>query len=198
MRRTRSSLISVQCVILGRASARGNSRCARSTAVSTISIATSPLAWQLTWMPARCTRSIQALRSSCVSVTLPLYGGVDAGIRRAERHGALGERPVDGVLGGGAEPDPLVAEAGLDAAGDHRLQHLAAGLIAHPVQQISARPHLLQGEQIAALVVHAGQAIADELLGDVCQPVAVALQRLFRGKGRPLADPVERAPSRGR
>ena len=33
MRRTRSSLISVQCVIFGRASARGNSFCARSTAV---------------------------------------------------------------------------------------------------------------------------------------------------------------------
>ena len=44
MRRTRSSLISVQWVILGRASGRGNSRCARSTAVSTRSIATSPLA----------------------------------------------------------------------------------------------------------------------------------------------------------
>ena len=33
MRRTRSSLISVQCVILGRASGRGNSFCARSKAV---------------------------------------------------------------------------------------------------------------------------------------------------------------------
>ena len=156
-------------------------------------MATSPLAWQLTWMPARCTRSIQALRSSCVSVTLPLYGGVDAGIRRAERHGALRERPVDGVLGSGAQPDPFVAETGFDAAGDHRLQHFAAGLVAHAVQQVSARAHLLQREQIAALVVYAGQAIADELLGDVGQPVAVALHRLLRGKGRPLADPVERA-----
>ena len=123
---------------------------------------------------------------------------LDAGIRRAERHRALRERPVDGVLGGGSQPDPLVAEAGRDAAGDHRLQHLAAGLVAHPVQEVSARPHLLQGEQIAALVMHARQAIADELLGDVGQPIAVALQRLFRGKGRPLADLVERVPSPGR
>ena len=75
MRRTRSSLMSVQWVIFGRASARGNSFCARSTAVRNMSIATSPLAWQLTWMPARCTRSTQAFSSSCVSVTLPLYGG---------------------------------------------------------------------------------------------------------------------------
>ena len=77
---------------------------------------------------------------------------------------------------------------------DHRLQHLAAGLVAHPMQQIAARPHLLQREQIAALVVHAGHAIAHELLGNVCQPVAIALHRLLRGKGRPLAHAVERPP----
>ena len=75
MRRTRSSLISVQCVIFGRASARGSSFCARSNAVRYMSMATSPFAWQFTWMPARCTRSTHALSSSCVSVTLPLYGG---------------------------------------------------------------------------------------------------------------------------
>ena len=40
---------------------------------------------------------------------------LDAGIGLAERHGALGERAVAGVLGRGAEPDPLVAEAGRDA-----------------------------------------------------------------------------------
>ena len=100
---------------------------------------------------------------------------LDARIRRAERHGALRERAVDGVLGRGSQPDPLVAEAGRDAAGDHRLQHFAVGLVAHPVQQVSARPHLLQREQIATLMVDAGQAIADELLGNVRQPVAIAL-----------------------
>ena len=98
-----------------------------------MSIATSPLAWQFTWMPARCTRSTQALSSSCVSVTLPLYGGVDARIRRAQRHRALGERAVDGVLRRRAELDPLVAEAGHDAAGDHRVEHAAARLVAHAV-----------------------------------------------------------------
>ena len=42
-------------------------------------MATSPFAWQLTWMPARWTRSTQALRSSCVSVMLPVYGGWEPG-----------------------------------------------------------------------------------------------------------------------
>ena len=52
-----------------------------------------------------------------------LVGRRDAGIRRAQRHRALRERAVHGVLGRGAELDPLVAEAGLDAGGDHRLEH---------------------------------------------------------------------------
>ena len=47
------------------------------------------------------------------------------------------------------------------------------------MQQLAARPHLLQREQIAALVVDARQAVAHELLGDVRQPVAVALQPLL-------------------
>ena len=74
----------------------------------------------------------------------------------------------------------------------------SAGLVAHAMQQIAARAHLLQGEQIAALVMHAGEAVADELLGDEGQPVAVALQGLVRGKGRPLADAVEARPAPGR
>ncbi len=69
----------VQCVIFGRALARGTSFSARSMAVRYMSIATSPLAWQFTWMPARCTRSTHAFNVSCVSVTLPLYGGVTFG-----------------------------------------------------------------------------------------------------------------------
>ena len=72
MRFTRSGVISVQCVILGRASVRGNFCCARSIAVRKLSMATSPLACTFTWMPARCTRSTQASSTSCVSVTLPL------------------------------------------------------------------------------------------------------------------------------
>ena len=59
-----SSLTRVQWVILGRASRRWNTFWARSKAVRYMSIATSPLAWQLTCMPARCTRSIQAFSSS--------------------------------------------------------------------------------------------------------------------------------------
>ena len=92
----------------------------------------------------------------------------------ADESGSMGGRThenvkafeaVAGVLGGGAEPDPLVAEAGRDAVLDHPLQHVVLGLVAHPVQQVAARAHLLQGEQVAALMVHTGQAVADELLG---------------------------------
>ncbi len=103
-----------------------------------------------------------------------LVGRRDAGVGRAERHGAFGERSVDGVLGGGPEANPLVAETGHDAAVDHRFEHFAGGLVADAVQEFSARPHLLQGRQVAAFVVHARDAITDELLGNVGQAVAVA------------------------
>ena len=71
-------------------------------------------------------------------------------------------------------------------------------LVAHAVQQFAARAHLLKRRQIAAFVVHAGQAVADELLRDVRDPVAVALRRLLGGERLPLADAVERrcAPDR--
>src|ERR1051325_319723 len=62
MRRSRSSLISVQWVIFGRGSGTGKRRCARSKAVSTMSMATSPLAWQLIWMSARVGTREEALR----------------------------------------------------------------------------------------------------------------------------------------
>ena len=39
-------------------------------------MATSPLAWQFTWIPARCTRSTHASSPSCVCVTFPEYGGL--------------------------------------------------------------------------------------------------------------------------
>ena len=64
-------------------------------------------------------------------------------------------------------------------------------LKAHPVQQFAARPHLLERKQIAAFVMHAGQAITDELLGDVGQPVAIALLLLFFGEGLAFANVVE-------
>jgi hypothetical protein len=62
------------------------------------------------------------------------------------------------------------------------------------VQEVSVRPHLLQREQIATLMVYACHAIANKLLGDVCKPFAVALQRLLRGIGRPFTGLVERGP----
>src|SRR5262249_204377 len=53
---------------------------------------------------------------------------------------------------------------------------------------IAACAHLLQGEQVAALMVHAGEPIADELFGDERRRIAVANERLLRGKGRSFAD----------
>ena len=125
---------------------------------------------------------------------LPLVLRIHPGVRPAHRHRAFGERSVDGMLGRGAQPDPLVAETGRQAARDHRFEDGAAGLVTHAVPEIAARPHLLQRGQIAALVMHARQAVADELLRDVGQPVAVALQPLVRGEGRPRAGLAERAP----
>ena len=115
-----------------------------------------------------------------------------AGIVHAERHGALRERAVHGVLGGGAELDPVVPEAGLDAGGDHRFQHVALRLVAHPVQQFAAGAHVLNRRQVAALVMHAGEAVACELLRDVRDAVASALLVLGGREGGPRADRAER------
>ena len=128
MRRSRSSLISVQWVILGRASGRGNESLrplergedhvdgdvAVGVAVDLDAGAVHPL-------------------DPGVEVVLgrgdvAVIGRLDARIGRAHRHRALRERAVAGVLGGGAEPDPLVAEAGLDAVLDHGLQHVVLRL----------------------------------------------------------------------
>jgi len=114
---------------------------------------------------------------------IAVVGRFDALIRRAHRHRALRERAVAGVLRGRAEPDPLVAETAGDAVRDHALEHVLHRLVAHPVAQIAARAHLLQRQEIAALVMHAGQAVAHELLGDEGERIAVAPPRLFRGMG---------------
>ena len=112
-------------------------------------------------------------------MTLPLYAVVPA-YGDAQRHRALGERSVDGVLRRRAELDPFVAEAAHDAAGDHRVQHAAARLVAHAMVQVAARAHFLDRRQVAALVMHARQAVAGELLRDVRDAVALALRRLLR------------------
>src|SRR3954454_8122366 len=91
------------------------------------------------------------------------------------------------MLIGGAELDPLVAEAGGDAGLDHRLEHVVGRLVANAMQKVAARPHLLQRGEIAALVMHAGEPIADELLGDESERVAVARARLGGAKALPLA-----------
>jgi hypothetical protein len=67
------------------------------------------------------------------------------------------------VLARRAELDPLVSEAGLDAAPDHGVEDLAAGLVADPVQKIAARAHVLDRRQVASLVMDARQSVSHEL-----------------------------------
>src|SRR5688572_9544600 len=122
-----------------------------------------------------------------------LVGRLDAGVRDAQRHRALGERPVDRVLRRRAELDPLVADAAHDAALDHRIEHAAAGRVAHAMMQIRARADFLDGGEVATLVMDAGQPVARELLRDVRDPVALALGALFGSERRPLANAVEDA-----
>src|SRR5213593_4442881 len=109
------------------------------------------------------------------------------GIGNAERHSALGKRAIDSVLRGCAQPDPLVAEPRRDSACDHCFENAAVHLVADTVQQIAARTHLLQRKQVAALVVDARQAVADELLRDVREPVATTLDGLVGRKGLAVA-----------
>jgi hypothetical protein len=68
------------------------------------------------------------------------------------------------VLRGGAEFDPLVAKAGRDAGLDHLLHHLVLRLVAHPVEQVAARAHLLECGEVATLVMHASETVPNELL----------------------------------
>ena len=141
-----------------------------------MSIATSPLAWQFTWMPARCTRSTHALQVLLRLGDVALVA-VLARVGKAQRHRPLGEGAVEGVLARCAELDPLVAEAGLDAARDHVFEHLAAGFVADSMEQLAASAHVLNRRQVAAFVMHARQPVAHELLGDVRDAVALAWAR---------------------
>src|SRR5262252_6156116 len=90
------------------------------------------------------------------------------------------------------------AEFGLNAAGDHRIEHGAARVVADAVQQFAARAHFLDRRQVAALVVDAGQSVADELLRDVGNAILAAPVQLRRRKGGPIADFVENAARRVR
>ena len=126
----------------------GTSFCARSTAVRYMSIATSPLAWQFTWMPARCTRSTHAFRSCWLIMMLPCTARHPR-IRHAQRHRALRKRSIDGVLGRRAErlhssPKPLCMPASIKSSSS-----FPARLIAHPMEQFAASSDLLEGRQVA-------------------------------------------------
>jgi hypothetical protein len=69
----------------------------------------------------------------------------------------------------------------------------AAGFIADPVQQVAAGAHLLDGRQVAAFVVDAGQPVADELFRDVGNAILAALIDLRRREHRPITHVVEDA-----
>jgi hypothetical protein len=68
------------------------------------------------------------------------------------------------VLGSRAEADPFITEPSLDAIRDHRLQNAAAGFETDAMLEVTARPHLLQSEEIAAFVMHTRKPITHELL----------------------------------
>ena len=61
------------------------------------------------------------------------------------------------------------------------------------MMQIPAGADFLDGREVAALVMDAGQPVARELLRDVRDPVALALGALFGSERRPLPDAVEDA-----
>src|SRR5262249_44547011 len=78
------------------------------------------------------------------------------GIGLAQRHGALGKGTIDCVFCGSTETNPGVPKASANAILDHCLYEFTVGLIAHSVQQLAARPQLLQREKIASFMVDAG------------------------------------------
>src|SRR2546425_7385306 len=57
--------------------------------------------------------------------------------------------------------------------------------------KVPAGAHFLKRSQVAALVVHAGQAVANKLFRDVREPIAFALIPLLCSKRRPLPNAVE-------
>src|ERR1043166_9357086 len=71
MRRRRSGFTRVQCSIRCRTSGLGQSFCTRSYALSTMSMATSPLAWIATRQPARWASSTASWISCCDMVRMP-------------------------------------------------------------------------------------------------------------------------------
>src|SRR5262249_24769463 len=112
-------------------------------------------------------------------------------IRRAQRHRPFGERAIDGVLRRRAELDPVVAETSGNTAGDHSFESFAARFEADAVTQVGVRAHVLKREQIAILMVHARETVADELLRDVREAVPAALRDLRRGECLATANLVE-------
>ena len=142
-------------------------------------------------MPARCTRSTQALRSSCVSVTLPLYGGWTPGygvlsaIVRSENDPSTVCSDVAPNLIH-SSPKPVVMPAVI-----MEFRTRAARLVADAVQQVAARADVLERREIAALVMDAGQPVPDELFRDVRQPVAFALLALLGREGRSLPHAIQ-------
>src|SRR4029450_6765864 len=101
------------------------------------------------------------------------------------------ERPVHRVFGGGAETEPVVAEAAPDAAGDQRVEDAAARFVADAMLQVAAGAHVLYRREVAALVMHGREAVAHEFLGDVRDAIPFSLCAFFGWERRPGADAIE-------
>src|SRR3954447_15567149 len=96
------------------------------------------------------------------------------------------------MLPRGAESQPLVAETGSNAVLDHRFEHASLGLVAHSVQQLTARPYLLYRGKITALVMDTREPVMRELPGHMCSAIALALALLLWCEHGPLANLLDR------
>src|SRR6185295_11141571 len=122
---------------------------------------------------------------------IALIRRLNSGIRFAESHRPFGKRSVDRVLGCGAESNPFISKPSGDTAGDHRLEHVAGHFKADAMQQLAARPYLLERAQIAAFVMDTRESVTHELLRYESQAIAIALLALFRREGSPGSDALD-------
>ena len=116
-----------------------------------------------------------------------------AGIRRAQRHRALGEGTVHRMLRRGAKANPVVAKARFDPVGDHRIEGPPRCLVVDAMTQLAACAHILHRGEVAAFVMHGRESVACELLRDVRHPIALALVPVGVTELRALASGIQHA-----
>ena len=104
------------------------------------------------------------------------------------------------MFGRGAEPDPFVTEAGLNAGSDHGIQFLPGGFVADAVLEVAIGAHLLHRGKTAAFVVHARYTVTGEHLRNVGEAARsrVRTRRLGRVDALAASRPDRRRSSRYR